>query len=317
MPLCVGGRCFLVAGDARWDCRTKEFAELESSDKVFRKCLTSKKEYMKQTKELSKETTIALLREASMSSMAIGTGLTHIRQYDFSRYGFFYSGLLAFTAGIERLLKIILIYDYRLSNKDAFPNDDYLKRFRHKLDDLIEKARAINKSQSVNVDDNFFDHDMLYTRIVSCLTDFAIHARYYNLDYLVGRDLSGLEPLSRWDKEVCTEIVKRHYRPSKRRLALKAELGEELDKFGVSVKHMNEQGLGINTATSLLTTGDLNQIKQRYSMYYLYTVARFLSDLCYELESKGNFYPYLHEFFVIFAVHDKKHILRKKTWIPT
>jgi len=271
---------------------------------------------MTQTKRLPREIEIALMREASMSSMAIGTGLTHIRQYDFARYGFFYSGLLSFTAGIERLLKIILIYDYRLNNGDAFPNNKHLKALHHNLDTLIEKAREISKSQSLNLDDSFFDQDLLYRQIVPFLTDFAVQARYYNLDYLTGRKQSSTEPLSRWDKEICAEIINRHYRPNQRKRELKSRLGKELDTFGFTVWHTHEDGSEINSMTSLIMSGDLIPTKQKYSMYYLYTIARFLSNLCAELEYKGNFYPCLREFFTIFRINDKRLILRTKIWNP-
>ena len=272
---------------------------------------------MVQTTELPKEREIALLREASMSSMAIGIGLTHIRQYDFIHTGFFYSGLLSFTNGIERLAKIIWIYDYRLKNQDAFPTDNKnLRRLCHRLDVLIEKTREIGKSQAVNLDDSFFDKDSLYQKIVTCLADFADKARYYNLDYLAGVEQPSTEPLERWDKEICSEIIKRHYRPNQRRIELKKHFGEELDRFGASVSYIHEDGSEINNAASLFVSGDSIPTKQKYSMYYLYTIARFLSNLCAALEYKGNFYPYLREFFAIFIVEDKKQILGKKTWLP-
>ena len=271
---------------------------------------------MTQTKRLPREIEIALMREASMSSMAIGTGLTHIRQYDFARYGFFYSGLLSFTAGIERLLKIILIYDYRLNNGDAFPNNKHLKALHHNLDTLIEKAREISKSQSLNLDDSFFDQDLLYRQIVPFLTDFAVQARYYNLDYLTGKKQAGAEPLTRWDKEICEEIINRHYRPNQRKRERIERLGKELDAFGATIWHTHEDGTDINGGGAFIMHGELIPTKQKYSMYYLYTIARFFSNLCAGLEEKGNFYPYLREFFLIFRINDKSQVLGKKIWNP-
>jgi hypothetical protein len=270
---------------------------------------------MTQNKLLPREIEVSLLREASMSSMAIGIGLTHIRQYHFTHTGFFYSGLLSFTSGIERLLKLILIYDYRLNNADAFPQNSYLKTLGHKLDDLIKKAREINTTQGTQVNDSFFDNDVLYQSLTSFLTDFAVQARYYNLDYLTGKQQGGIEPLARWDKEICTEMLKRHYKPKPKMLEMKKRLADELENF-TSVIHINEDGSAINTVSDLAVKGDLIPTKQKYSMFYLYTVARFLSELCSELEYKGNFYPYLREFFVLFRIEDNRYVLNRKRWLP-
>lgn len=270
---------------------------------------------MAQTQELSRETIIALMREASMSSMAIGTGLTHIRQYDFARTGFFYSGSLSFTAGVERLLKIVLIYDYRLNNGDAFPNNAYLKALGHRLDNLLTKAREINKNRSLDVDDSFLDQDPLYQRLVSFLTDFAVQARYYNLDYLTGKQQTGIEPLARWNREICAEIVNRHYRPNQRKLEYKRQLINGVEDI-FSIGHIREDGSRINDVAALIMHEDTISTKQKYSMYYLYTIARFPSTLCARLEEKGSFYPHLREFFMIFMLDDKSYILGKRIWNP-
>jgi hypothetical protein len=270
---------------------------------------------MAQNKELPRGINNALMREASMSSMAIGIGLTHIRQYDFTCTGFFYSGLFSFTTGIERLLKIILIYDYRLNNGDAFPNNTYLKGLSHKLDDLIRKAREINKNQSMSVNDSFLDQDLLYQRLISLFADFAVQARYYNLDYLTGKQQTGTEPLERWEKEICTEIVKRHYKQDNRKLELKKHLAKKLENVS-QVQYTHDDGSEINTMAALMTYEDIVPTKQKYSMYYLYTIVRFFINLLTELGYKGNFYPYLREFFAIFNNADKDYILRKKVWNP-
>ena len=56
--------------------------------------------------------------------------------------------------------------------------------------------------------------------------------------------------------------------------------------------------------------------KQKYSMYYLYILIRYLSQLLQFLEEKGEFYPFLREFFMIFMVEKREEIIRKKSWNP-
>jgi hypothetical protein len=100
----------------------------------------------------------------------------------------------------------------------------------------------------MDVADSFFDNDPLFQRLVSLLTDFAVQARYYNLDYLTGRKQAGMEPLVRWDKEICTEIVRRHYQPDQAQIAVKKELAELMEPFSW-VQFTREDGSEINTLT--------------------------------------------------------------------
>ncbi|MDM8552766.1 hypothetical protein QUF72_21985, partial [Desulfobacterales bacterium HSG2] len=102
--------------------------------------------------------TILLKREASMSSMSIGMGLTQLRRYDFAQTGYFYSSIFLISTGLERLLKLILIYDYRLKNNNTFPDNKKLKNFGHNLKDLINKSIQICKDYDLEMETHFFDN---------------------------------------------------------------------------------------------------------------------------------------------------------------
>jgi hypothetical protein len=256
---------------------------------------------------------VLLTREASMSSMAIGIGLTHIRRYHFAHPGFFYGGLLSLVSGVERLAKLILLYDYRLDN-NSYPTDKFLKDIGHKITDLITKAREINAKHGFGIDESILDDDII-ERIIALLTNFAVQARYYNLDYLLGRVQSQGEPLARWDKEIASLIVQRHHRTSTERQEMQNQIAE-LMKDVVRVHHTAEDGSEINSIVGMFQHSALITVKQKYSMFYLYQIAYFLSQLLTELEYAGNFFPYLREFFVVFRNDDRRYILRKKSWNP-
>lgn len=247
--------------------------------------------------------------------MSIGIGLTQIRKYNFAQNGLFYSGILSYVSGIERLLKIILIYDYRLNNDDNFPSNNYLKDLGHKISDLLTTSREINTRNSLSVVDSFFDQDFIYPNLISFLSDFAIQARYYNLDYLTGKQQAGLEPLTRWESEVCSEIIKRHYKPRSKNTETINELSGLMADNSI-VHHTREDGSEINNVFDLMTHSDQIPVKQKYSMFYLYVIARYLSNICRELECKGNFSPFLSESFDLFRVSNNSYVLNKKTWNP-
>ena len=255
---------------------------------------------------------ILLTREASMASMSLGTGLTLIRKYDFTMPGYFYSSLYLIATGIERLLKLILIYDHRLKHKNAFPNNRDLRNCGHNLELLFDKAVEVNKGFQFGNDDNFYDGDEIYKKIICLLSDFNMTSRYYNLDSLSGRQHSAVEPLKRWELEINSVILRRHYRRGIKPDQVKPFL--QIKDNIASVDFTNESGEEISNIYDLSLQSDSVLVKQKYSMYYIYVVIRFLKKLFESLELKGKYYPYLSEYFNIFYTDKKSEILRKKTW---
>ena len=253
------------------------------------------------------------IREASMSAMSIGIGLTQLRKYNFAQIGYFYNALYSITTGMERLLKIIFIYDFRLKNNDSIPNNYQIKQFGHNIEQLYDNAVKISTAHSFNIDTSFYKNDNIYVKVINLLSDFAKETRYYNLDIITGKTSSKAEPLNEWDSKINTEILNRHYRPSKKRLE-EIKLMTELLNGHMLVRHEDETGKDINTQKKFLNESDKSKMKQKYSVYYVYILIRFLSKLLTELEYKGNFYPYLREFFQIFEIEDKSVIIGRKTW---
>jgi hypothetical protein len=261
------------------------------------------------------EKELLLVREASMASMAIGIGLTHIRKFDFTQPGFFYSGMFSFTTGLERLMKLIIICDFRVKNNDAFPNNQQLKAFGHKITELFNHSRKIKNDYDFEIDDKRFIDDDFYETIVQFLSDFATTARYYNLDALSGYKQNSDEPYRRWNNDISETIVQRHYRKNPKNFKKKMELAKKM--MGNTIVFMNdENGNEIRNLNDFYTKGDQVTTKQKYSMFYLYEINRFLCDLLCELHHEGNLFPYLPDFFAVFRHNDKSHIIKIKSWNP-
>lgn len=82
------------------------------------------------------------------------------------------------------------------------------------------------------------------------------------------------------------------------------------------VSFSDEAGSEIDNLKHFYLKGDQVTTKQKYSMYYIYVIVRFLSNLLASLQHRGKLYPVLQEFFAIFLNDDKPYILNKKTWNP-
>lgn len=257
---------------------------------------------------------ILLCREASLSSMSLGHGLTQLRKYDFSATGYFYSSLSLLSIGLERLLKLIVIYDFRIQN-GKFPDNKILRSYRHELVELIQKAEDLANLHKLKTT-SFSCSEILVAEIIKLLSDFAVDSRYYNLDCLTGikKDKS-IEPLASWEQKINSKILNRHFRPNKRTIAQWEYLATKMEDLSY-VRHTSEDGSEINTFKAYAAQAMVAETKQKYSMYYVYTIIRFLCEILSELEWKGQFYPFLREYFVVFLNPEKQYVLNKKSWNP-
>ena len=264
---------------------------------------------------LSKELELLLKREASMASMSLGLGLTFIRRYDFVQTGYFYSGLYSVTTGLERVMKLIVIYNHRMLNNDAFPDNAQLRKYSHNLSSMFDHALEIDKQCRFQNDLEPFRKDALYKDIIAFLSDFATQARYYNLDLITGKQQQGDEPLRRWADQINAEIESRHYKESTKRNEKIREVSSAMEEH-TFVMMTDESGNDITSLYQFYTDGDKVTCRQKYSMFYIYTIARFLCNTLASLETKCGFYPSLREFFSIFQNSDRSYVLNKKAWNP-
>lgn len=262
----------------------------------------------------SNDAEMLLSREASLAAMSLGVGLTHMGSYNYAFTGFFYSGMFSLCVGLERVLKLIVIYDHRLRHSGKFPTNQELKSYGHKLSDLLTRAENIADNHALEINKGDIG-DSLHPIIIRFITDFANNARYYNLDTLTGRSHNDPEPLVRWDKEVCTTLISRHYHPSERRKAEIDLVAAMMGQFA-HIQHTSDSGQSISDARAGAHESAKIETKQKYSKYYLYTLVRFVCEIQRELEYKGNFYPYLREFFTLFTSRDRRWVLHKKSWNP-
>lgn len=257
---------------------------------------------------------LLLTREASLAAMSLGSGLTQVRRYNYAQTGYFFNGMYSYCVGLERVLKIVAVYDHRLANANRSPSNAVLKGFSHDLASLLAHADAIAARRSLSIDTSH-KADALHPKIIQWLTDFAKTTRYYNLDTLTGKTHATDEPLVRWEKEVCGEIVARHYRPSQARLQELRLVKQVLGSFA-HVQYTSGAGTQLNDPASAVDESATIKVKQKFSLYYLYRLSRFACQVLIELEYAGNFFPNLREFFPLFTSDDRAWILARRTWDP-
>ena len=260
---------------------------------------------------VTQEQEFLLGRECAQAALSIGEGLTLIRKYEYVKHAYGTQAFFMLSIGIERLLKIILIYNHRRTNNNDFPDNAVLKSKGHKIKSMFDFA--INIADEIGQSDIYepLKTDPIYNLIIDFLTDFAHTSRYYNLDTLTGFPNSTNEPLREWNIKINKIIIERHYKHNTRKSeaieSLTSSIGEN---FLVSFD--NEEGKKITNIKDFYLEGLTVDVKQKYSMFYVFCIVRFLSELLWHLDK--NLYPFVSEYFVDFRQPDDAYVKRRKVW---
>jgi hypothetical protein len=255
---------------------------------------------------------VLLNNEASLAAMSLSQGLTFLRKHDFIKKSYALHAFFSLSIGLERLMKLTLIYDYRLKNNNSFPTNNFLKGFGHHIINLYEESKKIANSLNQSSLYHDVESDPICKDIIIFLSEFASKSRYYNLDTLTGKFQPSEEPLKGWEEIIESQILKRHYKPNENKNALVMELGSRMDEFALTSFH-DKSGNHINSYKDLLLKGLTVETSAKYAALYLYKIIRFLSKLIYEIDVQ-KLLPMISEHFILFRSDDTKFILTRKTW---
>lgn len=263
-------------------------------------------------KLLRKDTKTLLAKEAALSSMNLGVGLTFIRRYDFTRLGFIYQSFFSLSVGLERVMKMILLYEY-IYIHDTYPDFKYLKSKGHKLTDLLNEIRKLSDKYSCNKYFDYLDKDPIFQIIIKNVSDFATENRYFHLNELSGNRQTQ-DPVSRWDREVNSIIVDRHFNPNLPRHVALQHMANVMKDFTV-VRHHDENDEEIKDYSELTKASIQIETKQKYSMFYVFCIVKAICQLQSAQNHISRTDIHLDEFFMVFRA-DYKYAKRIKTWNP-
>ena len=256
-----------------------------------------------------------LFKESSLAAMNIGVGLTFLRKYDFVKLGFIYQAFFSLSIGIERLIKLVLVYEYFCEN-GSFPNDNkYLKSKGHDLLTLVSEVEKLAEKYNCHSYFTPIRNDEITRNVLSNLSDFAVMNRYFYLDELSNAAYKSKDPLKRWDLEVHQPILKRHYQPGGKKQQRMSDMARLMDNLAI-VRHVDEQDNPISSYSDLTKEGFTIDIKQKYSVLYTFYIVRAICNL-QENQNRQNYSnAALYEFFVSFRNLGDSSVLKRKSWNP-
>jgi hypothetical protein len=268
---------------------------------------------------LDKEISL-LLKEAEMAKKCLGDGLTQVRKCNTDEPGKIYMASLLVSNGLERMMKIILVQNYRLNNNGEFPNNNYLKNKGHKLFDLYRNIIQLKDELNLLEIGDVLKENEISEIIFQYFNDFANGTRYYNLDELTNSNKKSKNPLIEWEY-IGTEILKKHKKIRKGTFEKMLD-DEELMKFInnsiVTFKFNSNNEIYSSTEIYLNKYKNYDYI-QGYFTYYILKIIKYLNVVLEGIESKIANIPFTNEFFEYFTIVDsdiyKNYQVRKiKNW---
>ncbi|MGN1083415.1 MAG: hypothetical protein ACI4QX_00295 [Lachnospiraceae bacterium] len=247
------------------------------------------------------EKEIRMLEECGLTSALLKSGLHSLRRSSVFDKGGFYRAFFELSIAIERLLKIIIIMEYRSCNGGEFPLANNVNIVGHKLVELWSLAKLE-------------DLEGIHQRILVFLDEFAGYTRYYNLDYILGKNGKNKNHesvLHEWQR-IQELICQKHGR---QRYVHREEMIDMLSQVGI-FRQYGMQGEEISQAGPLLDESANMDYLQGYSVLYVFEIIKIMNKKICELENRAYLMPVVSEFFSYYTdCLTNSEIRRKKDWL--
>ncbi len=266
----------------------------------------------------------ALHREASLVSQLIGSGATALGRASYgSGFGEYYTAFFGLSIGIERLAKLILVADYALDHGGALPGPAVVRKYGHKLKDLVGEVTKIVTKRGLLISCKP-PTDPICAAVIECLDAFsdASRGRYANFEAIGNPTFnSAEEPVNRWWTNVVEPILDKHYRGKRAEEGVKqrAALIDAMIGNVTTVLFTNENGTVMSDVTSASERTGQSKWAQKYGRYYTLSAVRWLSHVFDEMTHTAGYRPGLeslfghYEFFQTYMVDDD-FLLTRKVW---
>lgn len=266
----------------------------------------------------------ALHRESTLVRNLLGSGITALGKANHAeKSGEYYTAFFNLSIGIERLAKLILATDYSISNNGKLPPQNEVKKYGHKINELINEIDKISKKNSLKLDYEK-PANPISIKIIECLCAFADakQGRYANFEALAD-PIAGMkyEPISQWWAEVAELILQQHYNGTAAQIKLEGVEKPFMRQIVESsaILFFKENGVMIRDINSLFIHGGKTKYVQKFGRFHTLTVIRWMSDIFNNLCKKAcnelniiEFYGH-HEFFLSYTVNDS-FLKSRKIW---
>lgn len=266
----------------------------------------------------------ALHREASLVSQILGSGATALGRASYgSGFGEYYTAFFGLSIGIERLAKLILVADYALDNNGDLPGQAVVRKYGHKLRELIAQAAVIAENRAITVPHVGPEHPIC-AAVVNCLDAFsdASKGRYANFEAIGNPNFNmSEEPVNKWWTEVVEPILDQHYRGRRveERVQHRAAIINSMMGDMALVRYTNETGGVMSDVNTASERSRQTKWAQKYGRFYTLSVVRWLAYIFDKMTHRAGYTPSLgslfghYEFFQTYTVDDS-FLKTRKIW---
>lgn len=233
---------------------------------------------MKENNEIKKNG--LLFMESNLANTLLLGGLDSLKKASLFNVGSYYQAFFQLATGLERLLKLIYIYDYRNKYNGKFPTDKELRKKGHVINEMVEIYDP--KILEINI----------HRLIIDFMTDFNKTSRYYNLYALSG--IEDADPITVWAM-IEVLILKKYIGdvPS-----VSEEQTEFLKKI-IDFDYRLNNGTRIENIRGILTEQKIRKYAQEYNVLAFYEIIKELVSKLLYYQGEYN-YPDMKEIFKSF-----------------
>lgn len=153
---------------------------------------------------------IALSAESTVAADQVIAGSAGLGKLDPLSVGSFYAAFFALSIGYERMAKIAIQVDSRLTT-GAYKSSKEMRSIGHDLGALFDHVESISVRRGYDkVSRGSRPTDPIHIAILDLLTGFATRGRYDHLDSLGGPGWNADTAENQWDQHVMRQLMDRH-----------------------------------------------------------------------------------------------------------
>lgn len=259
----------------------------------------------------------ALLEEATFTKEILASGVTQIRNANYTRKGVYFQSFTSLATGLERIGKLSLILDYYINTSGQFPDLKFVKNnIGHDLQLLYTKSKTVVRANEVNFQFQDNIDGLLHQEILRILSSFAKGDRYSNLDFLVTQNRAS-DPIFEWYNNVDKVLYEQKVSTKKKNsIEANAKIIDIMLTPISMVRHSSESRNEINTIRDASYNTGMNQAITKYRQLYLLQIIRYWVELLCSLQDRAfrinhEEIPFFSEIFAIFYNEDKFFLSRR------
>ncbi|MFE7326546.1 hypothetical protein ACFU8W_16450 [Streptomyces sp. NPDC057565] len=254
-----------------------------------------------------------LTHEAGLASYSLRGGLASLRKANYADPQVYYGGFFQYTIGLERIMKLALIVDYVVEN-GSFPSDhQFMKKYGHKLTDLLARLGDVRSRLDVSARVWELPDADLTDAAIGVLSDFAIGARYYNIDVLTGKAKTR-DPVERWFSEVGQLLMSKRKRPL-RDVGWARELDAQVGSRA-NIRFETEDGSPVHGFAAAAEAANVSEYVAKEGTFLCARIARHAISILVARSDQVSSHikiPYFIEFFYLFTMDDA-YLKRQKSF---